>query len=236
VRQAVYDGADVIKVIVTTWLSFEEIEAVVQEAHRLGRRVAAHASGEPALLAARAGVDSIEHGYTLSDETIRMMADKKIFLVPTDSSTDEDLEKTRDLPEPKRTAERTRIATEYRNNRFAMRIQRAMAAGVRIAMGSDTYGDGGGQGVTRGTLSLETLYGYVDAGMTPLQALQTATINAADLLLPKPRFGTLEPGMLADIVAVDGDPLTDIRAIKNVRFVMQGGAVVRNSLPSGTPR
>ncbi len=99
-----------------------------------------------------------------------------------------------------------------------------MAAGVKIAMGGDIYGETTPP-ATRGTLALPTMYGFADAGMTPLQALQTATVNAAALLGWSDRVGSLEAGYFADLVAVDGDPLVDIRAVQRVRFVMKGGFV-----------
>jgi imidazolonepropionase-like amidohydrolase len=234
VREAVYAGADVIKVIADN-LSREEMATIVSEAHRLNRRVAVHAFGEANVdMAVAAGVDSIEHGFgaePLSDELLSRMAKQGTYLVHNGPSVDEVLPE--DFPRLTSTEQdrvRESLTAAYRDRVRVRTLRRARDLGVKLAMGGDCYEIVVGQ--TRGTCSLEPLFGYVDAGMTPLQALQTATINAAALLGPVPawtsRVGELAPGMLADLIAVEGDPLVDIRAVKQVRFVMKGGSVVRD--------
>ncbi|GAB5350219.1 amidohydrolase family protein [Alteriqipengyuania sp. 357] len=202
VRQAVFDGADWIKVIVNSGprvLSEEELAAIVDEAHRAGVRVAAHATkgDRAAMIAARAGVDSIEHGYTISDEVLAVMKEKDIVLVPTDSAT---------------------------ADHHKARIRRAAAMGVRIAIGSDRYYEV--DGLTRGQEAAQMYPRYVEAGMSTLAVLRSATIIPGRLLDPKGRLGTIEPGAWADIIAVRGDPLKDIGALERVDFVMKDGEVV----------
>ena len=236
VREAVYAGADVIKVI-ADFLSADEMTAIVNEAHRLTRKVAAHAFGEATVsTAVEAGVDSIEHGFgatAVSDALLRRMAERGTFLVHNGGSVDEYLpEGFSSLSLSEQSKVRERLIVAYRERPRVQTLRRAIDLGVKIAMGGDCYDIVPRH--TRGSCSLEPLYGYADAGMTPLQALQTATVNAAELLGPFPawttRVGTLAPGMLADLIAVDGDPLVDIRSIKRVRLVMKGGTVMRHAL------
>lgn len=230
VRQALYDGADCIKVIVNKGprvLSLEELQVIVDEAHRAGRPVAAHATGGQATrLAAQAGVNSIEHAYNVPDDVLKLMAARNIFLVPTDFPADT---YARMLPAPPGAspALRQQYANQYQaiatgNNQ---RLARALKAGVRIATGSDMYYQLPGQ--TRGQASLQMFRAYAAAGMTPLAIIRAATLNGAELLGLKDQIGALEPGMAADLIAVDGDPLTDITALEKVRFVMKEGQVIR---------
>jgi imidazolonepropionase-like amidohydrolase len=230
-RQAFYDGADCIKVIVNAgvrMLSVDEVRVIVEEAHRVGRKVAAHATTESATrIAAEAGVDSIEHAYSISDDVLRMMAEKKIFLVPTDGPLDvymdinfagrrltaEERRTTEGLFEPGLAAARHRLA-------------RAVKAGVRIGAGSDIYFILPGR--TRGQASLNMFRSYAESGMSPIDIIRAATINNAELLGRQDDIGSLEPAKLADIIAVPGDPLKDLMVFKQVRFVMKGGQVVRN--------
>ena len=213
VRQSVYEGADWIKVIVNVGprvLTLEELRAIVDEARRAGLPVAAHATDgdRAALLAAEAGVASIEHAYTISDTVLRVMATKGIVLVPTDAPG---------------------VA------RYQARIQRAMRAGVRIALGSDLYYADSAR--TRGVASAGMYGTYVAAGMRPADVLRAATLAGADLLAAgagangrtggPPAAGSIEPGRAADLIAVTGDPLVDVGALQRVRFVMKGGQVVR---------
>lgn len=229
VRQAFYDGADVIKVIVNTGprvVSLEEMKAIVEEASRVGRKVAAHAIGDTATrIAAEAGVASIEHAYTVPDDVLAMMAKKRIFLVPTDypaegytavggSSGDSAEQQQR----------RAAGAAQFAKNNGG-RLMRAVKAGVPIAFGSDEYYQFPGK--TRGEASHQTLHAYHAAGMSPLQVIQAATINAAELLGWQSRIGAIEQGKLADIIAVEGDPLSGMDALDAVRFVMKDGVVVR---------
>jgi imidazolonepropionase-like amidohydrolase len=230
VRQAFYDGADCIKVIVNTGpriVSLEEMKVIVEEAHRVGRKVAAHAIGDlPTRIAAEAGVDSIEHGYVIPDDVLKMMAEKKIFLVPTDYPAE-----FYGALRPNGTAEEKKRAEAGVKMFVAAsrsRVQRAIKAGVRIAAGSDEYYQIPGK--TRGQSSLLMFRAYADDGMLPIEIIRAATINAAELLGWQTRIGAIEAERFADLIAVDGDPTTDIRTLENVKFVMKGGAIIKNQL------
>jgi imidazolonepropionase-like amidohydrolase len=206
VRHAIYDGADCIKVIVNSGprvLALEELKAIVEEAHRANRRVAAHATDgdAAAFIAAEAGVDSIEHAYTISEKVLDLMAQKKIFLVPTDAPG---------------------VA------RYQARIQRAVKAGVRIAIGSDLYYQYAGK--TRGQVAAGMYNTYVAAGMSTMEVLRAATINAADLIDPTQSVGAIEAGRMADVIAVKGDLLKDISHLERVEFVMKGGQVIKGNI------
>jgi len=235
VRQAFYDGADLIKVIVNTGprvVSLEEMKAIVEEAKRVGKRVAAHAIGDTATrIAAEAGVNSIEHAYTVPDVVLKMMADKGIFLVATDYPAEfyVDAGNEPNMPAEKR-AERIKGASGFVKS-SAERLTRATKMGVKVAFGSDEYYNV--PGYTRGQASLLTLQAYQDAGMSPIDVIRTATMNAADLMGVGSRVGSLETNKLADIIAVEGDPSKDVKALRNTRFVMKDGKVIQ--LPSRTP-
>jgi imidazolonepropionase-like amidohydrolase len=191
-------------------LSDEEMRAIVEEAARHGVKVAAHAHGTEGILAAvRAGVASIEHGSMLTDEAIALMKERGTYLVPTTYLADAiDLEV---LPPPIRAKAESVLPVAKES------VRRAIRAGVPIAFGTDAavypHGDNARE--------LATL---VERGMTPLEALRTATLHAAALLGVDDR-GVIAPGRLADLVAVDGDPLADISVTERVSFVMQGGKV-----------
>ncbi len=227
VQAAFYDGADLIKVIVSNeWnnaLDLDTLQTIVHEAHRVGRKVAAHATDEFACtLAVKAGVDSVEHAYRIDDDALKAMADGKIYLVPTDSPTD---------------VVRTILAADPRSAGFsddaardllrakAGRLKRAIAAGVPLAFGSDMYY--AVPSMTRGEASIAALRAYADEGLSPLQVLRMATADAAALLGMGDRIGDLKARMAADIIAVEGDPLSDVRALQHVSFVMRAGAIVR---------
>lgn len=200
VRQAIYDGADCIKVIAnvgTRRLSLEEMKVIVAEARRANLPIAVHATdGDgPSMIAVEAGVSSIEHAYTVSDTVLNSMARKKIFLVPTD------------VPGV---------------TRYQERIKRAVKAGVRIAIGSDIYYEFPGK--TRGQISAGMYKTYVTSGMTNIEVLRAATINPADLI-GNNSIGAIEVGRFADIIAVKGNPLADISVLENVFFVMKDGKV-----------
>jgi imidazolonepropionase-like amidohydrolase len=229
VRQAFYDGADLIKVIVNTGprvVSLDEMRAIVEEARRVNRTVAAHAIGDTATrIAAEAGVTSIEHAYTIPDDVLRTMAQKGIYLVPTDYPADfyvSALGPSTLTPEQQR---QQRAGAEQFAKANGERLMRAVRAGVKVAFGSDEYYDVPGK--TRGQASLLTLEAYQAAGMPPLDVLRAATVHAAALLGWGDRIGAIEPGKLADIIGVDGDPLKDVKALQGVRFVMKGGEIVR---------
>jgi imidazolonepropionase-like amidohydrolase len=229
VRQAFYDGADLIKVIVNTGprvLSLDEMKTIVDEAHRVNKRVAAHATDEMGTrIAATAGVNSIEHAYSIPDDVLAMMAEKKIFLVATDYPAEFYVDGLGGSMTPaereRRLAGAQRFVESSRD-----RVRRAMKAGVRIAFGSDEYYDVPGR--TRGTASLLTLQAYQDDGMAPMEVLRTATLNAAELMGWQDRIGAIEAGKLADLVAVEGDPTKDVKDLQRARFVMKDGQVIRN--------
>src|SRR4051794_20004701 len=238
VRQAIFDGADVIKLIVNEGggtFSPDDLKAIVEEAHRAHRKVAAHAMANDAItLAVDAGVDSIEHAYFVSDDLLRRMAEKKIYLVPTDFTMD-DFEAA--FRRPGMTAEDQKASRERMEKMTAgvhARLARAVKLGVPIAAGSDAYYALPGK--TRGQAALDMFRAFAEAGLKPLDILRAATLNAADLLGIQDRTGTLEAGKAADLIAVPGDPLTDIRQLEKVELVMKGGTVVRDDHEAGGPR
>lgn len=231
VRQALYDGAGCIKVIVNgspANVTLEEMKVIVDEAHTTGVKVAAHAIGDKATrIAAEAGVDSIEHAYVVADDVLKMMVEKHIFLVPTDGTlkTFVDMSLGERQPAEGERAEREKEFAPFVKQEQE-RLKRAVQLGVPIAAGSDMYLSM--PRMTRGQASLLVYEAYAQAGMTPMEIIHAATRNAAELLGMQDRIGTLEPGKLADIIAVPADPLKDVRALEHARFVMKGGAVVVN--------
>jgi imidazolonepropionase-like amidohydrolase len=231
VQQALFDGADCIKVIVNTGprvVSLDEMKAIVEEAHRVHKKVAAHAIGDEATrIAAEAGVDSIEHAYVVPDDVLYMMAAKKIFLVPTDYPAEIYMSfVASSLPPEERKASEAQMKKFAEGNRD--RLRRAVAAGVPIAAGSDEYYQMGSR--TRGQSSTLIFEAYRESGMTPWQIIQAATENGAELLGRQDRIGSIEAGKFADIIATAGDPAEDATELERVRFVMKGGEVVRNDL------
>lgn len=229
VRQAIADGADCIKVIADNGplqLSPEELRAIVEEAHLQKRKVAVHATHEQSTRnAAEAGADSIEHGYTIADDTLKLMARKHLFLVPTDTT----LEQCTGFAGAATTERERRLVAGCMRYipRTQERLRRAVAAGVPLASGSDEYMTR--PGMTRGGASLQVLLAYAEAGLKPVDVLRMATVNAAELLGLKDTVGTLEPQKFADLIAVKGDPLKDVGALLRVQFVMKGGQVVRDA-------
>lgn len=223
VRREVKYGADWIKVYATGTLrhinpvtleslsqfSEEDLRAVVEEARRWGRDVAAHAyGGQGAKNAIRAGVRSIEHGMLLDDETLDLMVQHGTWWCPTLSVY---------IPESKEddTELRRRIVASHKAV-----FQKAMKKGVKIAFGTDV-------GAFEHGTSVRELRRMVDYGMSPLDAIRTATIRGAELLRMEKQIGTVEPGRYADIIAVQGDPLKDIGAMESVVFVMKAGEVYK---------
>jgi imidazolonepropionase-like amidohydrolase len=202
--------------------TLEEMQAIVADAHRLGRKVAAHAHGSQAILwASEAGVDSIEHGSYINDEDIAMMKKMGTYLVPTAYLVDWQREYGH-LP-PFYQQKMIDVGNAMKANH-----KRAIAAGVKVALGTDAavYPHG---------LNAHELDVYVNQyGMTPLAALQTTTLNAADLMGWTDKVGSLEPGKLADVIAVSGDPLKDIRILEHVSFVMKGGVIYKNEAAPAT--
>ena len=229
VRQNIKYGADLIKICATggvlskgddpqaSQYTLEEMQAIVADAHRLGRKVAAHAHGAQGILwASEAGVDSIEHGSYINDEAIAAMKKHGTYLVPTLYLEDWMLEKGK-LP-PFYHQKMIDVSAVAKRN-----IKHAMQAGVKIALGTDAavYPHG---------LNAHELDVYVNQlGMAPLAALQSATLNAADLMGWSAKTGSLEPGKWADIIAVDKNPLEDVRVLQDVKFVMKSGVVYKNA-------
>ena len=226
IRQQAKEGSDFVKIYetgpdgvrdgkLTTIYQYTEAElaAAVQEAARTGRRVAVHATGEPGTLyAAQAGVVSIDHANQLSDATMRLMKEKGIFAVPTltifEYFTDH-------APSPTQAA-RERQMLDLKIEEF----RKQLAAGVPMAVGSDVGP------FPHGTQAQELAY-MVKYGMTPVGALQADLLNGAKLLGWEGQIGALKAGYFADVIAVPGDPLKDIRALQSVSFVMKGGIVYR---------
>jgi imidazolonepropionase-like amidohydrolase len=226
VRQQVGAGADVIKMYGSTGSGqdvtgdqtfiYEEMKAAVDAAHALGKRIAIHTYGPAgARDAVRAGADSVEHATDMDDETIAEMARKKIFYVPTIDHNRYYVDNAQMLRYPAG-------ATGPLNDFIARNLEtakKAFRAGVRFAMGSDAVYTMFGE-------NTRELAWFVKAGMTPEQALRTATVDAAQLLGVDDRLGRLKPGYLADIAAIDGNPLENIDAVQKVRWVMKAGSVV----------
>ena len=195
--------------------SDEELDAIVDEAHRNGLRVAAHAHGDAGIRACiRAGVDCIEHGSLATDDTVKLMADSGTFLVGTTALADH---MAIDRIHPILQKKAAEIFPQARRM-----FGQALAAGVKIACGSDA------PAIPHGTQADE-LIAMVDRGMTPMQALQAATMTSADLIERAHDLGRLAPGYLADIIAVPGDPAEDIKVTKDVCFVMKDGHVYKGA-------
>jgi imidazolonepropionase-like amidohydrolase len=232
VREVVKYGADVIKICAsggvlskgdqpgTPQYTPEEMKAIAEEAHRLGRKVAAHAHGAQSIKEAiQAGIDSIEHASLIDEEGIRLAKEHGIYLVMDIYNDDYILKeglKVGMLPE---SIEKEKQLGQLQRDNF----RKAFQAGAKMAFGTD------GGVYPHGNNAKQFAY-MVQYGMTPMQAIQAATVNAADLLGWKDRVGTIEPGKYADLIAVAGDPLSDVHALENVGFVMKGGEVVKNEL------
>ncbi len=230
VRENIKYGADLIKVCATggvlshgddpqaSQYTIEEMKAIVADAHRLGRKVAAHAHGAQGIRwASEAGVDSIEHGSYIDDAAIATMKKNGTYLVPTLYLGDWFLENAERTGAPAELIAKAReVMPAARKN-----VARAFAAGVKVGFGTDAavYPHG---------LNAHEFAVMVKLGLSPLQAIQAATINDADLLGWSDKVGTIEAGKWADIVAVDGDPLADVTTLERVKFVMKGGEVVKN--------
>jgi len=227
VRQQVGAGADWIKMYGSTGsgrdvtgfqtFTYEEMKAAVDAAHALGKRIAIHTYGPTgARDAVRAGADSVEHATDMDDETIAEMARRKVFYVPTIDHNRYYVDNYKRLNYPPKAVD---DLNDYIQRNLAT-ARKCFAAGVRFAMGSDAVYTMFGE-------NTRELGWFIKAGMTPEQALRTATVNAAELLGMEKSLGALQPGSLADMVAVEGDPLADIDVvIHKVRWVMKQGVVV----------
>jgi imidazolonepropionase-like amidohydrolase len=229
VRENIKYGADVIKFMATGGVlsegdnpalaqySPEEMKAIVDTAHGLGRKVAAHAHGAGGIkYAVLAGVDSIEHGSYINDEDIELMKQRGTYLVPTVYLEDWLIENVQVLGLTPNMIEKAKLVLPIAQQN----LSHAFKSGVKVAFGTDAavYPHG---------LNGHEFGKMVEMGMSPLQTIQAATVNASELLGWADRVGTLEPGKFADIIAVQSDPLTNVRVLENVQFVMKGGEVVK---------
>jgi imidazolonepropionase-like amidohydrolase len=232
VREVVKYGADVIKVCAsggvlskgdlpgTPQYSFEELQAIATEAHKLGRKVAAHAHGTQSIKdAINAGIDSIEHSSLIDDEGIALAKQHGTYLVFDIYNDDFILsEGTKAGMLPESIEKEKKIGRLQREN-----FRHAFQSGAKIAFGTDAgvypHGDNARQ-----------FSKMVEWGMKPIDAIQSATLSAANLIGLPDKIGSLEPGHYADLIAVNGDPLTDVKVLENVKFVLKGGSVVKNDL------
>ena len=230
VRETIKYGADLIKICATggvlskgddpnaSQYTLEEMKAIVADAHRLGRKVAAHAHGAQGVIwASEAGVDSVEHGHLMNDAAIATLKKNGTYLVPTVYLMDWHREHAAEVNMPAMYKSKMELVSQLGK----ANIRKAIQAGVKIGLGTDAavYPHG---------MNAHELAVYVELGMTPLQAIQSATINDADLLGWSDNVGTIEAGKWADVIAVDGNPLQDVTTLQHVKFVMKGGEVVKN--------
>ena len=236
VRENVKYGSDHIKVTATGGIlsvgdavthsqySDEELRAIVDEATRLGRKVAMHAHGAPGIVAAvRAGAASIEHGSLIDAQGIALMKEKGTYLVPTLIILEEIAADGERKGVPAASIAKARAIEADRR----VRLRRAYEAGVRFAFGTDATGDIHGRNAQEFTLLQSQL------GMTPMAAIRSATSAAADLIGVADQLGTVTAGKLADLIAVAGNPLDDLRRLERVDFVMKAGAVFKGPAPAG---
>ena len=235
VRFEVKNGADVIKAAVsggvlsladevdTPQLTPPEMAALVDESHRLRKKVAVHCHGDQAAREAiEAGVDSIEHGSFMKPETVTLMKNKGTFLTPTLMASEYIMAKIDQYPPPLQA--KARAAYNARSEMF----RNAVKTGVKSSFGTDAAVFPHGENAKEFAL-------MVGLGMTPIDALRTATSNDAELLGIAQKAGTLEKGKLADIIAIPGDPTADITATERVSFVMKEGKIIRNGPPTRRP-
>ena len=198
--------------------SFEEMKALCDESHLWGKKVCAHAHGPEAIkLAVKAGVSSIEHGSLIDDEGINLMKQNGVYFIADIYNDDYILAQYKKKGYPEKILSKERLIGKLQRENF----QKSVKAGVKIAYGTDAgvYPHGGNG---------KQFYYMVKYGLTPMQAVQSATVSAADLLDWKDKTGSISIGKLADIVAVDGNPLDDITILEHVKFVMKDGFVYKN--------
>jgi len=232
VRETVKYGADVIKFCASGGVfskgdlpgaeqySPAEMAVLISEAHRLGRKVAAHAHGTQAIIdATNAGVDSIEHGSLIDDAGIAAMRQHGTYLVADIYNDDFIIGEGKQYGFTDEMLEKERMVGNQQREGF----RKAAQAGVKIAFGTDA-------GVYPHGRNAKQFSTMVRFGLTPMQAIQSATVNAADLLGWADRVGAIEPGKLADLIAVEGDPTSDVSVLEHVQFVMKGGQIVKNQL------
>ena len=237
VRQEVFAGADWIKIaisggiadthgdIAASHMTKEEVAAVTDAAHRHGVKVTAHSGSAPATLEAiEAGLDCVEHGYFLTDEVLQRMVAKGVWYVPTIVvSQPTVMEFFKKIGSPDWYLARVESVGKAHWNT----LQNAIKLGVKIALGTDQFPYEPNDGTTA---TIREAQYYVEAGMTPLKALRSATIDAATMLGVQDRLGRVERGMLADLIITDADPSRDIKALRSIKLVMKGGTVYRNEL------
>ncbi|RIX32703.1 amidohydrolase family protein [Sphingomonas edaphi] len=230
VRRQIDRGADVIKFATTggvnsgtglaTRMYEEEAKALVDTAHAYGRKVAVHAHGADGIkLAVRAGADSIEHGTVMDEEIIRLMKAKGTYYVPTLSTVNGYLERL--AKDPNAYAPDVKKQIDWRIGITGQSLAKAYPAGVKIAFGTDA-------GVSKHGRNADEFELMVKYGMPPAEAIKAATVNAADLLGLSREIGTIEPGKSADIIAVAGNPVQDVKLLKSVDFVMARGEIVKD--------
>ncbi len=232
VRETIKYGADVIKFCASGGVfskgdnplleqySPEEMKALIAEAHRLGRKVAAHAHSALSIKdAVRAGVDSIEHGIFLDDEGIELMKQHGTYLVPTSFPLYWFEENEKNMHLPPWVVEKAAIIMPAAKKNMA----RAFRSGVKVALGTDA-------GVYPHGLNGGEFWAMVELGMTPVEALQAGTVNAADLMGWSDRVGSVAPGKFADLVAVRGNPLSDVKLLQHIEFVMKDGVIYKDEL------
>ena len=231
VRENIKHGADVIKFMASAGVlsneasvgapqySQAEMDAIVDEAHRWGKKVAAHAHGAEAIkMAIRAGVDSVEHCSFIDDEGLKLAKQHGTYLVFDIYNDDYILAEYGKLGVPPAQIAKEKLVGRTQRENF----RKALQAGEKMAFGTDA-------GVYPHGWNAKQFAKEVEWGMTPIQAIRSATINAADLLGLKDQVGALKPGYHADMVAVAGDPLADVTVLEHVGFVMKGGRVVRGA-------
>ncbi len=230
VRETIKYGADLIKICAsggvlskgdqpgTPQYTLEEMQAIAEEAHKLGRKVAAHAHGTQSIKdAVRAGIDSIEHSSLIDDEGIALAKQHGAYLVFDIYNDDFILQEGEKAGMLKESIEKEKKIGRLQRENF----RHAFESGAKMAFGTDS-------GVYPHGDNAKQFAKMVEWGMKPLDALQAATINAADLIGWASKVGALEPGHNADVIAVSGDPLSNVRVLESVKFVMKGGSVARN--------
>jgi imidazolonepropionase-like amidohydrolase len=233
VRQNAFQNVDVIKVTADENLTVPELAAVVEEAHRQHLKVAVHASDTTSIQTAiDAGADSIEHGNDSTNEQLRQMRDKGIFLDLTPTSYGGFFPKIMEasIVQSAETRSSRVSSSARRDKQYKDLVQRVLTSDVKFAAGSDMcwfY-----PGKTRGQSSTATFENLRDAGMPALDVIRAITVNAAELLGWQDRIGAIEPGKFADLIAVTGDPIADTTELQRVRFVMKDGLVIKNDFVS----
>lgn len=232
IRMQIRRGVDVIKIATTGGVNSrigaglgrqlfdDEVKALVDTAHLYKKKVAVHAHGDDGINAAlAAGADSIEHGTMLTDESIKLFKKAGAYYVPTLSTVNGYIARLQ--ADPNAYPPDVLAKVKWRIGVTGKSLEKAYPAGVKIAFGTDA-------GVSKHGRNADEFELMVKHGMSPMAAIQAATVNAADLLGVSQDVGTLEPGKAADIIAVSGDPLSDVTVLKSVRFVMKGGQVAKD--------